>query len=479
MSFAAAIRAGDNQTSTENGMPAFKSTLNACVDLFFKIGALRKAPDAEVLQLFFSAYNEEPEVALRIAAYARDARGGMGERRVFRVILQGLEARGESEAAKRLLVKAPEWGRWDDVLVMKSPALKNTAFEMIARALVDRDRLVAKWLPREKNASKERSKTAREIASFLGIDARAYRRLVVGLTHVVETQMCAKSWDEIVYSAVPSVAQARYRKAFAKHDAERYNAFLADVKEGKQKINASAVFPHDVIKPVVGYGAAVDATLRASVVAQWEALENFVGDNYVMPLIDTSGSMGCNIGAGTSTAMDVAVALGLYFADKNKGPFKDVYLTFSDNPSLKVVPGDIVDKVKYLWGNSDWGGSTNIEAAFKKLLSTAVAASLPVADMPKTLLIMSDMQFNSSVRDPGQSAYTMVQRMYEEAGYAVPQVVFWNLNARENVPVTFDTRGVALLSGYSPAVVKAVLKGADFTPMTIMLDSISGDRYNF
>ena len=457
---------------TANGMLARKSTASACVDLFYKIGASR---GKDVTKDFVAAYVENKEVALRIAQWARDARGGSGEREIFRQILKYLD-KHDPEAATALLRKVPEIGRWDDIFVVEKT--KPFAFSMLGDALREKNGLAAKWTPRK-------GELAVEIRNFFGMSPKFYRKSLVEMTKVVETQMCAKEWDTINFSHVPSVASARYKKAFYKNATEAYSAYVAALVKGtdpKVKVNAGAVFPYDVLKGVIGsYGANFNATQLALVEKQWEAMENFIGDANVLPLVDVSGSMSCPAGGRGSqsktTCMDVSISLGLYMADKNKGKFKDTFLTFSDTPELLHLKGNIVQKCQQM-EKSKWGMNTNLVKAMKKILDTAVTGGVPQEEMPEMLLIMSDMQFDACAKFD-DSAMKMIERKFTEAGYVIPKIVFWNLNASDNVPVKYDTRGVALVSGFSPAIMTAVLGGdtEKFTPEAIMLKAVMVDRY--
>lgn len=471
--FASAVQ---NQSArTQNGMKARASTANACVDLFFKVGAMR---GKDVTKNFAAAYAENSEVALRIAAWARDVRGGAGEREIFRQILKYLDKTNVVDAA-RLLAKAPELGRWDDVLEVESGELKRVAFEMVNKALNEGNGLAAKWMPRK-------GKIAAELRNAFGWSPKFYRKRLVELTNVVEQKMCAKEWNDINFSQVPSVAAARYKKAFYRNATEAYTAYVAElVKDPKDrtidvKVNAGAVYPYDVIKGVNNYhwNANFNATERGLIVKQWEALENFIGDANVLPLVDVSGSMGCSAGTNASvTCMDVAVSLGLYCADKNKGKFKDTFLTFSGTPELLHLKGDVVAKAAQMV-KSNWAMNTDLVKAMSKILAVAKEGGVPQEEMPDMLLIMSDMQFDRCATFD-DSAMQMIRRKFEEAGYEVPKIVFWNLNAHDNVPVKYDEVGVALVSGFSPSIMKAVLAAdmENFTPEAIMWKTIGNPRY--
>ena len=458
----------NQEALTENGMKARASTASACVDLFFKIGAMR---GQDPIPAFTAAFVEDAEVATRIALWARDVREGAGEREIFRKIMK-------HTVNRHLIDKTPELGRWDDLLVFLEDGvdadIQEYIIRKIATALIDGNGLCAKWMPRK-------GPVAVKLRAALQLSPKQYRKLLVNRTKVVETQMCAKDWDNINFSHVPSLASSRYKKAFNRNTL-KYKEWAEKLVKGDKtvKVNAGAVYPYDVLKGVSNYlyGApSLDNTELDVVKAQWEALPNYIGNANVLPLVDVSGSMGSTIGGSKLTAMDVAVSLGLYCADKNKGKFKDTFLTFSESPQLLNLKGDILQKVQQMV-TSKWGMNTNLHAAFNKILDVARKGKVPQEEMPKTLLIMSDMQFDACVKQD-DSAIEMIRRKYEEAGYQMPNVVFWNLNAKDNVPVKFNERGVALVSGFSPSILKAVLSGdmENLTPVGVMMKTLMVERY--
>jgi hypothetical protein len=470
MKFVDAIK--NQEARTTNGMKARASSANACVDLFYNIGASR---GKDIVPSFTAAFVENSDLALRIAQWARDVRGGSGERELFRDVLRHLE-KTSPEDALRLMKKVPEVGRWDDLFVFTDPKLKWEAYNMLGNALREGNGLAAKWTPRK-------GQVAREIREMFGMTPKQYRKTLVGMTKVVETQMCANDWDNINYSHVPSVAHSRYKKAFGRHG-QTYAEYVSKLVKGEAgvKINASAIFPYDVLKGRIGRFNSMSKTELDVIEAQWNALPNYVGDSNVLPMVDSSGSMtvaagGYNSKSGMS-CLEVAISLGLYFADKNTGKFKDTFLTFSRTPKLVNLTGNINDKINQM--NTGEVANTNLHAAFKLILDVAVKNNVPQQEMPETLVIFSDMQFDQGVsRD--ESAIEMIERKYAEAGYTVPQVVFWNLNASYgNSPVKFDKKGTALVSGFSPAVAGGIMGGNmdDFTPEAVMLKTVMKPRYD-
>lgn len=477
-SFVEAVKTEQVYGETFNGALTLNTTSSRVLDLF-SAGGNR---DVDLTKQFDLARSENPGLAYRIALWIRDIRGGAGERKTFRNLLKHLERHYEDELLK-MLPKIPEVGRWDDLLVFESDRVKFEAFRMIGDALADKNGLAAKWMPRK-------GPKAEELRNFLGLSPKQYRKTLVNLTRVVESQMCSKEWDKIVFDHVPSVASARYQKAFNKHCGDAYRAYktgLTRVKEDgttERKINVGAVYPYDVVKSV-RYGD------RAVAQAQWDALPNFLGDSKILPVVDVSGSMlswsyyGQRKQVKSSvTPMDVALSIGLYCADKQKGAFSGAFMTFSSRPKLQILSGSFIDKLNEMQ-SSHWEMSTNISAAFTEILQTAKRNNVPDADMPKVLLILSDMEFDDCVCDDQFRTkitnYENAKQLYAAAGYTLPTVVFWALNGRsDNAPVSMHESGTCLVSGFSPALFKSVLKTdlEDYTPYNVMLDVLKNPKYD-
>ena len=455
---------------TDNGMKAYEDTLNFCVSLFYKIGASRgKNLTAE----FERAYQEDRERAIRVALWARDIRKGAGERKMFRDLLQYLEKNHKNDLLEtKILNLVPELGRWDDLLVFEDKAVKTKAYDLIKESLDNGNGLASKWLPRK-------GPIAVELREHFGWSPKFYRKRLVELTNVVEQLMCAKKWEDIDFNKVPSLAMTRYLKAFHKNAEDGFSAWKAaleskDPEVAKTvKVNASAVYPHDVVR-------ALRTGQKSVANAMWDALPNYMNNAAVLPVVDVSGSMLATVaGAHNVTCLDVAISLGLYCASKNTGAFSDLFLTFSDNSKFNHLKGSLNDRYNQLQ-RADWGMSTNIHSSFNEILRVAIANDVKVEDMPKILLILSDMQFNSCIRYD-DSAMEMIRRKYQEAGYETPNIVFWNLRDAGNTPVSFNEKGAALVSGFSPSILEAILSGnfEEFTPKAIMDKKIMSDRYSF
>ena len=459
-------------TVTENGMPVRVNSANACVDLFYAAGAMR---GKDIVPQFVSALVEDENIAGRIALWLRDVRAGAGERELFRNILRYLEIYNP-ELAVRLALRVPELGRWDDLLVFDTERIKLVAYQLIAEALAAGNGLAAKWMPRK-------GAEAARLRKFLNLTPKAYRKTLVNLTKVVETQMCAKQWETIEFSHVPSQAHAKYKRAFARNSLA-YKAYVAKLvsKDASVKINASAIYPYEVIKDVhILEYAPIAPEVVSVTIAQWDALPNYLGSRKVLPMVDVSGSMVCPAGSNTSVScMDVAVSLGLYCAEKNTGAYKGVFLTFSEQPELVQLKGNVVQMAKQMT-RSNWGMNTDISAAFARVLQLAQAQNAAQADMPEFILIFSDMQFDACVSNGSDSALAMMQRRYEAAGYTMPKVVFWNLRHGGNTPVKYDEKNTALVSGFSPNIMKAIFSSDldQFSPVGIMMETLKSERYDF
>ena len=472
MSLISALRTEDRLT--ENGMVTNSTSLNSCVDFFFQAGAYRKAEESDIIASFSAAFAQDHLRALKILFWARDVRGGAGERRVFRVCISHL-AKYHLPYLMSNLEVISEYGRWDDYLVLlgiRNDKLSQGVSNIILKSIKeDRNALAAKWMPRK-------GAIANQLRKSWGMTPKEYRKLLVENSNVIETHMCAKEWTKVNYSQVPSVAAARYPRAFMKNDMVRYREYLAALAnpalyEENVKVNASAVYPYDVVK-----------TLRRGVeelaVEQWKALPNYLEGNtkMLLPVVDVSGSMGSPVSDGsTLTCMDVAISLGLYISEKNVGAFQNAFITFSERPSLQYLKGNLKERFDQL-ESSDWGMSTDLESVFKLILKKAKSENLDASEMPEQIMILSDMQFNEAISDPSLTAYSMIRENFEEAGYAMPEIVFWNLQSRDrNVPVRFDEAGTALISGFSPSILKSILSGSDISPIEIMYQTINSERY--
>ncbi len=479
MTFITALESELNTTVTENGAKAYASTLNSCVDLFGKIAACRNDVN-QAQKLFARAFKKDPETATRILFWARDIRGGQGERTVFRNLFKYLvEENGEIGA--KLVSLVPEYGRWDDLLILENTSAWETVLEAI-QAQLNLDRisykaggkvsLLAKWLPSINASSKDSKRLGRKIATHLGLSEKDYRKILSNLRtqiRIVEQAMCAKEWSGIDYSKLPSRAAFMYRKAFQKQDGERYAQYLSAVEKGEAKINAATLYPYDIVDQYLNKGVSNDKTIDL----QWEALPNYMEDKEFNGLVvaDVSGSM-------YGMPMAVSISLAMYIAERNTSPvWKNKFITFSSNPALQDIVGKTIGKRIDNLSHADWGYNTDLMKVFKTILSAAEKNSVSPEDMPQKLIIVSDMQFDQACSSNKRSNFEQIQKLYRKSGYEIPQVVFWNVNSYGNVPMTVHDTGTCLVSGCSPSILKSVLAGNIITPVDVMRDTVYSDRY--
>ena len=471
-----------NITVTENLALAYKSTFSHLLDFFGNAGALRKRNDDEVIQLFTKAFAEDKLLALKTLFYIRDVRGGQGERKTFRTILKWL-ASNYPEIVRKNLLNVPLYGRWDDVYSLFGTELeKDAMIAMTTQLATDWHNmkeeknvsLLAKWLKSENTSSKESVALAHTLREFLGWNSKKYRKTLSKLRKyidVVEVKMCAREWNDINFEQVPSKATLNYRKAFEKKAGETYKEYLSKVEKGEAKINASAVFPYDILRTVVENSQSATSLKAADL--QWKALPNFVeGDVKGLVIADTSGSM-------HGLPLYVAVSLAIYFAERNLGPFKDVFMTFSQNPCFhRLVGNNLLEKYKNL-DDGGWDCNTNLQAAFDLILRTAVSGHVPQKDMPSILFIVSDMQFDIASSSNDKTNFEVMKEKFERAGYKLPKVIWWQVDSRQdNVPIKFSDAGVALVSGSHPSILKKICSAKYLTPLDLMLSAITDKRYD-
>jgi len=469
-----------NKTYTENGAVTRRTSGKDCLDLFAAIGALRRADDQNICSRFLKAYAENPDLAMKILFYARDVRGGLGERRVFRSILAWL-ASNEKGSVVRNLPYIAEYGRWDDVLVLlKTPcrkealALLEEQFREDLAALEDGGdiSLLGKWLPSVNASNQETVVMAKMIAKSFGLSDRDYRKALTGLRariRIIENNLREKDYT-FDYSKQPSKAMFKYRKAFLRNDGERYAAFMDRVDRGEAKLHTGTLMPYELVERA--YDCSEEE--RRSLDVTWRMLEDFTTDENALVAADGSGSMYWG-----SKPMPAAVAqsLAIYFAEHNKGKFHNHFLTFSMTPQLVEIKGeDFVEKVRYC-RTFDECANTNLEAVFDLILQAAAENHVPRAEMPAKLYIISDMEFDHCVKNSSMTNFENAKASYAAAGYILPDLVFWNVDSRhEQQPVKENDRGVALVSGNSPRIFSMVMDG-ELNPYDFMLSVIDTERY--
>lgn len=523
MNFLDAMKKINNYTYTENGAVALKSTNDALLDAFGILGAYNRITWNDdlaisyILDKFYKAWAEDRKLAMKLLFYLRDIRGGQGCRTLFRVIMVSL-ANKYPEYVIHNLDNFLFFGRGDDLIYLLDTPVEDSVVSYISTVLEEDVAsvknggfcsLLAKWLPSENASSAFTKQAACKLINKLNMKPAQYRKTLSMLRNkinIVETLMSQNRWEEIDFEKLPSKAAMIYSDAFFKHVQENYEEYIRKLASGESKVNARALFPVDIIHKVMEKQLShskKDVILND---AMWKALPNYFEEAGVdetgICVVDTSGSM-------YGTPMEVAISLGMYCADKARGPFANHFITFSNNPALQKIEGEnIFDKVICL-ERAGWDMNTNIEAVFDLILDTAVINHVPQEDIPNKLYIISDMQWDDCVttervtrwgyslkRVEPETFIESMRKKYESHGYTLPAIVYWNVRNSScgMFQQTKDDNQCCFVSGYSPSLFKAVLLGTEYEeevneagekitkikmdPTTIMLNTLNSERYD-
>ena len=492
-----------NYTYTENGALTHKSTMSGLLDLFGMGAAYRTRSDVDCIMLFSKAYDEDPVYALKCLFYLRDVRGGQGERRFFRVVTRWL-ANNKTEVMRRNLKFVPEFGRWDDLYEFIGTKLENDAFELMRKQLMldvqcKTPSLLAKWLKSENTSSPKSRALANKTREAFHMNHKEYRKTLSTLRErikVLERLMSENRWDEIEFDKIPSKAGLVYRNAFARHDLERIlsnpeiKTYAEFIKDTETKVNAKTLYPYEVVAKAYNltyknyshyyynsFDDNLDSTDRAAINKYWDNLKDYFNGCSLdaLCMIDTSGSMW---GSEASAPINVAISIGLYAAERARGPFAGHYISFSSRPQLIETAGvDFVDKVRRIY-STNLCENTNIEAAFDMLLNAAIKTHCKQSDLPKSIIVVSDMEFDAARGFYGRSNNTLMENIAMKCaqhGYQMPNLVYWNVQARQNnIPMTVKD-GVSYVSGFSPVLFEQIMKGK--TAFDLMMDKLNDERY--
>lgn len=473
--FREAMEIEENVTYTENGAKAYKSSKNYCLDLFALGSSARNMDDIDKENLIINAFNQDSLTAMKIIFYIRDIRGGTGERDFFRFAITKLIENGYGNSVIKNIRLIPEYGRWDDLYVFEPfenyhNILKNLLTKQLHNDIVNKNNgckdvsLLAKWLKSENTSSKESKRLARFTMNLLNLKPKEYRRILSSLRKylkIVERDISAKTYDKINYENVPSRASMVYRNAFKKNDEERYSKYLEDVSKGEKKINTKNVLPYEIFNKI-------DTSDNETLELLWKNLPNYINEKNKNALVmaDVSASM-------WGTPLSVSVSTALYFAERCEGAFRNMFITFSEDPEIVSIKGETLEqKMEYI-NYSNRGYNTNINKAFSKILELAKEYNVSPEDMPRSIFIISDMQFDSCVMGTN---FDSMKEMYRNSGYELPTIIFWNVDARNSqVPVKRDENGVILVSGFSPVIFSQAME--HITPEEHMEKVINSKRY--
>ncbi|MBQ9142604.1 MAG: DUF2828 family protein [Lachnospiraceae bacterium] len=488
-----------NVSVTENGALGYRTTGKELLDMNFAVASMRNMDEEQIVNKFVKVFYENKRLAVKWLFYASDVREGLGERRLFRILLQYL-AENHAEIAEAVLHLVPEYNRWDNLWCLLDTALADDVTALVEKQLQEDMRnclenksvsLLAKWMPSVNASSAQTKRYARILMQKLDMNNAEYRKVLARLREymkVIEVSMSKGEWEEIVYEHVPSKANLLYKEAFLRHDKERRETYLKSLQSGETTIHSQVLFPQDIVHKYyegVGYRTQLKGT-DVTLEELWKALPDYVqGDGKTLCVVDGSGSMTRVVGNTGVSCLQVAHALGIYFAERCDKELRDKFITFSMHPQfVDLSKGKTLREKLEIASAYTEVANTNIEAVFTLLLQTAVKAHLKQADMPENILILSDMEFDGCARfggdnvRPDEKLFATIAKRYAQYGYKLPRLVFWNIAGRTGtIPVKENPLGVALVSGFSPAAMKLVLSNRT-DPFECLLEELNSERYD-
>lgn len=481
-----------NDAETENGAPSLLTTGSDCLDLFATIGALRYAKEKTIRERFLRAFAENRDIAMKLLFFARDIREGLGERRVFRVILRYL-AENEADSVRKNLPFIAEFGRFDDMLCLADTPCEEAMLDYLKEKLSEdltalREgrpvSLLGKWLPSINASSTEAVILAKRIAKAFGMSEKEYRKALVSLRakiRIIENNLRVRDYT-FDYETQPSKALLRYRRAFLRNDAQRYLDFIHKATRGQTRLHADTLAPYELIDPYLGYSYSDSCFIRTLkkeeqevLNATWNSLPDYTTYENALAVIDTSGSMYC---AKSPRPASVALSLGIYFAEHNTGYFKNHFIEFSEHPQLTLLKGEtFYERLQYVASFSEVA-NTNLEAVFALILKTALKHNVPQHELPSKLILISDMEFDACIYGAKGTNFENAKRKFEAAGYRLPDIVFWNVASRgRQQPVRYNTSGVTLISGCTPSLFQMISSSQVNTPYEYMMEVLGSERY--
>lgn len=486
MSFTTGMNNEAAKTFTENGQLALNTTGNACLDFFSVCGSLRNASNDRITRLFEDSYNVDKLIATKTLFYLRDIREGLGERETFRTLLN-YAAKNHPECIRPNIKYIETFGRYDDLYSLIDTPLEKDMWVYVKEQL-NKDitnmrankpvSLLAKWLKTADASSKTTRKQGIYTALHLGYTVRDYKKIIKSLRkyiNIIESKMTQNKWEDIDYSAVPSKAMSKYTRAFLRHDINRFNNYLSDVASGKKKINASTLYPYDILRKFdnrswdfFNHNLTEDELKVLN--AQWDNLPNYVSKNSnAIVMADTSGSM-------SGLPIFVSVSLAIYFAQRNIGPYHNLWMSFSANPTIHKIKGRYLEQITKNIDTTDWDCNTDLNAAMEKILDIAIENRCKPEEIPKALIVISDMEIDCCTNE---LFYSSLKSKFENAGYTIPNIIFWNVNSRHDVyHGNKNDIGVQCVSGCSPSIFKNVMDMIDLTPEECMYKYLNTERYD-
>ena len=474
-----------NISYTANGAISFNSTNNNQLDFFFQV--LRDTDSNKINNLADLSWNENKLITLKIIAYIRDCRGGKGERECGRQLLKWLSIKSPANFKINLIHYLQEYGRFDDIIYLLNTNYVSFICSLFKHQLIQdlynmnqkkKISLLAKWIPSENKSVDKKYKFYKKLANYMNISKQDLRKNYISplrnYLNIVESQMCSQDWESIDFNKIPSIAMFRYGKedhVFEKRLSEKFNLWKSKLKTGESKVNASILFPHQIVKQYDRYSQ-VDPLLEA----QWQELikkgRTYDNIDKTIVLSDVSGSM-------TGLPMNISITLGLFISELANDNYKNLVVTFESEPQIYNIKGEtLCDRIKFL-RNAPWGGSTDLTKAILLILNLGLQNNITDDNMPKRLIVVSDMQFNQADKSNFLTNYQYITQLFKKYNYNVPHIVFWNvLGSINDVPVVHDQSNVSLVSGFSIDILKSVLNNKSVTPYETLLAAVNDSRYD-
>lgn len=459
-----------NTITNLKGSEYYASTCDNNLDVFTMV--TRNNTDEQNIRLFNNALLENSTLALANLLYILDIRGGKGERKIFKTIFKDL-CINHTESALKILPFISVLGRYDYILVGLDTPIENNVIELIKNQLnediiSEHPSLLAKWLPSHRTHNKN-NEIAKKIICKLSINEKNYRTLLASLRkkiNIIEKNLTNKSYENIDFNKIPTKAMLKYTNVYEKQLSEKYKEYKSNLLRGKAKINTEGLFAYEIVKKVLFDSKIDDELYDLMWKNQKDILKNC--NSNVLVIADTSGSMMSYGGIPYATA----VGLALYTAERNRGIFKNHFITFSDNPYLCEIKGEnIKEKISNI---PSIIANTDIDKVFELILKTAKDNDLKQNELPSHLLIISDMEFDCGVYTKSGTNFNGWKQIFQNNGYKLPVIIFWNVaGSTKGVPSTKFENDVAMISGFATNILNNLLTLENYTPTNIMMEKLS------
>ena len=460
-----------NTILNKKGSEYFSTSFDSNLDMFTLL--TRFSDENTIVTLFKKALLENEELAIANLLYILDIRNGKGERRLFQIMFKYL-CNNNRILALKVLSFISELGRFDYILIGIDTLIEKEVVSLIKEQLnidinSDSPSLLAKWLPSHRSYG-HNNLLAKKLIKLLNISEREYRKTLSDIRskiNIVEKNLTDRNYYNIDFEKVPSKAMMKYRGVFQRNMTDEFSLYVDSVKEGKSKINTSGLFAYEIVKKIL-VGSVENLELCN---LMWENQKDILSgvDTNLLVVADTSGSM-CRFGL---LPISTSIGLAIYIAQRNKGFFKDHYITFSEKPVIQKICGNNICEIISNMEEINCY-NTDIDKVFELILNSAIENKLSQKDLPSHIMIISDMEFDRGVKSIGGTNFDGWIKMFEEVGYKLPKIIFWNVAGNASgVPVTKYEKDVVMVSGFSTNILNNLLELENYTPVDIMMESLS------